>query len=797
MADIKMNTKPTAEDFAYAYVEDEHGALVRVPKDKIIALGKDGGYYAPYVDTEGNLTWIPSREGMTPIDGVNIKGKDGAKGDPGAKGDKGDPGEKGEKGDRGETGATGDKGDKGDKGDPGVPGTPGSDATVTTDNIAAALGYTPADEKTVSELSKEFESEKITMSYIAESKTLKFSKGGVTLLELPVSMVEGELHRLLLDKTLSVEGAAADAGAVGEEIGRILEMLADKMQLAPEFANDISECTDTSKLYVLPDGYIYAYIQTKGAEELMFGTLFSATVDKATGVVTAQPDPYNAYLASSLITVMPNMTYTFSVKNVVNALDGDANTIFVTVIEINKEGSAVKVHSNLVGAGTSLAAKSVASVTISEETSQIRLRIYAANNAKNQESIQKNLSITYESNNGSYRWTNTEKAFVPADYEDRILDLEKNTTDYAKRIAELELLDLTGTPAYVTEASGVVADKILSVRNASSFVFAAISDLHTTGSDKTAVGITHAGMALEKINALTQLDLVAVFGDVMYYKFSDDYKEGFLHVKKSFAEIAKAVPYIQMQGNHDELSTDTTEEAEQKYFAYIGANNINTVTDWENRHRNYGYRDFESQKMRVIYLNSVDVSASELTGDCYITSAQMNWFVNTALDFTGKSEAKNWAFIVCNHHPLNWSTGNMADLLTILDCYKSKTVGSITIDGTTISCDFTQHKAEFIAHFHGHLHNFRTERFGKNNVLSITIPNACFDRNNEYGMYSGYTDEVHEKYGDSDEEGNQRQFNKVTDTAEDTAFNVVVINRNLRKIHCINYGAGVDREVSY
>lgn len=149
MANVKMNTKPTAEDFAYAYTEDEHGALVRVSKDKIVALGKDGGYYAPYVDTEGNLTWIPSREGMTPIDGVNIKGKDGAKG------------EKGEKGDRGETGATGDKGDKGDKGDPGVPGTPGkdgSDATVTTDNITAALGYTPADENIVSELSKEIES---------------------------------------------------------------------------------------------------------------------------------------------------------------------------------------------------------------------------------------------------------------------------------------------------------------------------------------------------------------------------------------------------------------------------------------------------------------------------------------------------------------------------------------------------------------------------------------------------------------------------------------------------------------
>lgn len=768
MANVKMNTKPTTEDFAYAYVEDEHGALVRVPKDKVVALGKDGGYYAPYVDTDGNLTWIPSREGMTPIDGVNIKGKDGA------------------------------KGDKGDKGDPGVPGAPGSDATVTTDNITAALGYTPASEQKVSELSQEIVDNKLTMTYDEKNKTLKFHRGA-TLLELPVSMVEGELHRLLLDKTLSVEGAAADAGAVGKENKKILEMLADKMQLAPKFANSIDECTDTSKLYVLPDGYLYAYIQTKGAEKLMFGALFSATVDKATGVVTAQPDPHNAYLASSLITVMPNVTYTFSAENVVNTYydKGDGATIFVSVLEYNNVGTFIKSTSNLVGVGTSPAAKASERLTTTEETTQIRLRIYAYANSENLKSIQDNLSITYESNNGSCRWTNTGKAFVPADYEDRILDLEKNTTDYAKRIAKLELLDLTGTPAYVTEASGVVADKILSVRNASSFVFAAISDLHTTGSDKTAVGITHAGMALEKINALTQLDLVAVFGDVMYYKFSDDYKEGFLHVKKSFAEIAKAVPYIQMQGNHDELSTDTTEEAEQKYFAYIGANNINTVTDWENRHRNYGYRDFESQKMRVIYLNSVDVSASELTGDCYITSAQMNWFVNTALDFTGKSEAKNWAFIVCNHHPLNWSTGNMADLLIILDCYKSKTVGSITIDGTTISCDFTQHKAEFIAHFHGHLHNFRTERFGKNNVLSITIPNACFDRNNEYGMYSGYTDEVHEMYGDSDEEGKQRQFNKVTDTAEDTAFNVVVINRNLRKIHCINYGAGVDREVSY
>lgn len=77
MGNVKLNEKPTAEDFAYAYVEDSTGAVVRVPKEKIYALGKDGGYYTPTVDDDGNLTWAASEEGMPEIDGTNIKGPKG------------------------------------------------------------------------------------------------------------------------------------------------------------------------------------------------------------------------------------------------------------------------------------------------------------------------------------------------------------------------------------------------------------------------------------------------------------------------------------------------------------------------------------------------------------------------------------------------------------------------------------------------------------------------------------------------------------------------------------------------
>lgn len=43
----------------------------------------------------------------------------------------------------------------------------------------------------------------------------------------------------------------------------IVDELAKHGQLIPEFVESIEECTDTSKMYVLPDGYIYAYIKKK------------------------------------------------------------------------------------------------------------------------------------------------------------------------------------------------------------------------------------------------------------------------------------------------------------------------------------------------------------------------------------------------------------------------------------------------------------------------------------------------------------------------------------------------------
>ena len=361
----------------------------------------------------------------------------------------------------------------------------------------------------------------------------------------------------------------------------------------------------------------------------------------------------------------------------------------------------------------------------------------------------------------------------------------------------------TSVPSYVVKEAQMVADKVIETRNAYSLVVSSMSDLHTTGSDTSATGVLHAFQGINEIDKITEVDLITIHGDVMVVYMDDTYKDGFKHVKTCMNEVTKNIPLLHMQGNHDELSTDTTDVARQKYYRYIGANNKHVVTDFANRFRNYGYKDFDDLRIRFIYMNSADCSELERTSNEWITPMQFKWLINTALDFSDKEGAEDWCWIVGTHHPLNTEMGSTSNtcmklLRGILQAYTAKTSGSFDLyhlsDLHTISYDFTNVKQRMICHLHGHIHNYRVEWF--DDVLSITVPNACFGRNNEYGTYTGYSEDVHQYFGDIDENGNQRQYNKVSGTADDTAFVTLVIDPRVNnKIYAYSYGAGVDREI--
>ena len=130
--------------------------------------GEDGGYYAPSVSPDGELTWTASKPDMPSIPAANIKGPAGADGKDGApgkngttftpsvddegnlswtndgglanpatvniKGPQGEPGQKGDTGEQGPPGAAGAQGEQGLQGEPGAPGADGGYYTPSVDS---------------------------------------------------------------------------------------------------------------------------------------------------------------------------------------------------------------------------------------------------------------------------------------------------------------------------------------------------------------------------------------------------------------------------------------------------------------------------------------------------------------------------------------------------------------------------------------------------------------------------------------------------------------------------------------
>lgn len=99
--------------------------------------GEDGGYYTPSVDSSGNLSWTASKEGMPQVQGANIMGPQGPKGDTG---DTGPQGQKGDTGDQGPPGIQGPQGDIGPQGETGPKGDTGPQGPQGDTGAAAGFG---------------------------------------------------------------------------------------------------------------------------------------------------------------------------------------------------------------------------------------------------------------------------------------------------------------------------------------------------------------------------------------------------------------------------------------------------------------------------------------------------------------------------------------------------------------------------------------------------------------------------------------------------------------------------------
>lgn len=361
--------------------------------------------------------------------------------------------------------------------------------------------------------------------------------------------------------------------------------------------------------------------------------------------------------------------------------------------------------------------------------------------------------------------------------------------------AEIALLVGNAVPAYVLDEAETVVDKIIETRTANSLVLLAAADIHVVADEINRAAIRDMGQGMAAIRKHVAPDGVVMFGDYNYASTPLSKAQGIDDMKYCHECVSGAtvgVPTVWMDGNHDRYETSGEHRlTDNENYTLVGAHNGFEVTvDADNVGRNYGYIDFQKQRIRLVYLNTTDVSGGVQSPN-YISNTQYEWLANTALNMSGKDDADKWGIVVCSHFPIyaeQLSTGTkiFPALETLLCAYKDKAVG--TVSG--IAYNFTDAKAELIATFHGHIHNFKVTDVvtdGGNVIKAICIPNACINRENPYtGVYQ-----------ETDNSGDPVSYPKTANSRESTSFNAIVIDRDSKTIHAICYGAGYDRVIQY
>lgn len=411
------------------------------------------------------------------------------------------------------------------------------------------------------------------------------------------------------------------------------------------------------------------------------------------------------------------------------------------------------------------------------------------------------------------KWMSTGHQFIPSDCEDRIIPLENSVENHDDRIRTLEMYGADSTssediPAYIKTEAEDVMSRVVEVQGERSFTMIALSDFHYSGQGDNKNNLIRACKAISYMQGRMNVDAVATLGDNLPY--GADYDESLRTTadrwSKEINEILAitqkpSVVDFRTPGNHDRFGNGEQYMPDNAIFSFITGYNRQCVMG--DVSGGWGYKDFESHKLRVIVLNTAECEGrgrfSENSG-YHMSTKQYNWLIDT-LDMSDKADATEWQMLILSHHrPDDWqnyfaeSTGHKNGYILphILNAYR--TGGSFVCtemeDGDVITCDFTgKNQAVLIGCIHGHHHSYEYGNLHLGNpevdsdqieVLAVGTPTL------------GFGTEVTQN---NDNDGNG--YPNVKDTAEETAFCVYSIDLDNRVIHAIHYGAGVDREISY
>ena len=348
-------------------------------------------------------------------------------------------------------------------------------------------------------------------------------------------------------------------------------------------------------------------------------------------------------------------------------------------------------------------------------------------------------------------------------------------TSLSNRISSIESTADVSIPSYVFTEVNRVSDLAYEKIGSNCFVGAIFTDIHyeTSGSE-TDIAIKRVGQAIKEIRKVLPLDFVANLGD------NCESEPSHKIINKYLYDATLGINSFWLRGNHDGSAYNYSDTSEYSYltsdsevYKYVGAKNKGHIIDCDNRKSMYGYKDFDDVRLRIIYLNTSEVFDDNISAsnpNVVMSTTQVNWLNNKALNFTDKDDVTKWRVLVLSHAPLDWNTSTQ-QAVTVLNNYASISGG-----------------AKIIGTVHGHVHNCNLGTIGSNKIPRIAIPQVCASRYNEYSS-SGTS---YQTWGDF-KEGTTTPiyYYKTANTSADTTFCILVIDFENNKHYIINYGTNV------
>lgn len=352
-------------------------------------------------------------------------------------------------------------------------------------------------------------------------------------------------------------------------------------------------------------------------------------------------------------------------------------------------------------------------------------------------------------------------------------------------------------PEYWVAHLNTKINSITSLQNqggadATSVVF--ITDTHISGNNQ------NSGALVQKIVKECDVpyivhggDFVTGYGTASKQSILKDIKLD----REMFGDVWPRV--LRAEGNHDAAYDGdagaglyyTKNLTEEECYNYMFRHNALHPQKNVGGNKSYFFQDDTVNKIRTIMLNSSDLPAG-VTGNgnsiakynkmqrACMRPDQINWLANIALNVPDDT----WSVLVCSHiepysQDMNVQNGNLA--AELVQAFKNKTTYTGTSKATvdtefklTVNANFTGKGGNVIGWLSGHMH---ADGLNRNRPAGINF-NILETLNDSKNVWSG-------------------QPNKVTGTATEQAFDVLTINKKLRRVNVTRIGAGTDRLFTY